>query len=319
MDYASIVGIDVASDKLDVCVRTGDQLASCTFANTDAALQGFLAEHPLLAPQDSLVGLESTGDYHLTAARFFLGRGFTVKLLNPILTKQYTRTTIRGTKTDKTDAELIVKLLQEGHGDPLSLANIRNEPKALLRAAQGLTKVSTQLQLQLQSLKRKDLAGAGTLIQHLTDLIAEVKEVADEAVAQATEEQSEDEYFIDSVTGFATKLSAIVHHELGDVARFPNAKSLVAYAGLDPRIIQSGKKLDTNGRITKRGSPHLRVALYLAANVARIHDLELKAYYDKKKAEGRAHTEVLCMVSRKLLARVYTVLKERRCYVKKTV
>lgn len=315
MRYAFIIGIDVAAEKLDLCVQTGDQSTTAAIPYTDAALQDFLAVHPGCTPKDCLVGLESTGDYHLKAARFFLTQGFTVKILNPILTKQYTRTTIRSTKTDKTDAEIVAKLLEDGHGDPLTLANIQDTQKALLRASDSLTKIATQLQLQIQSLKRKSLAGTDALVGRLDGLLDEVKAAACETVREATKEPSEEERFIDSIPGFATKLSAVVHHEIGDVGRFTHVKSLVAYAGLDPRIIQSGKRLDTTGKITKRGSAHLRAALYLAANVARNYDPELKAYYELKRGQGRAHAEVLCMIARKLLARVYTVLKERRCYV----
>jgi transposase len=319
MCYASIIGIDVAAEKLDLCVQTDDQSATVTIPYTEAALTDFLAAHPACTPEGCLVGLESTGDYHLKAARFFLAQGFTVKLLNPILTRQYTRTTIRGTKTDKTDAALIVKLVAEGQGNPLTLANLQDTQKVLLRVSGSLTKVSAQLQLQIQSLKRKSLAGTDTLIERLDGLLDEVKTAARETVREATKEPSAEEQFIDSIPGFATKLSAVVHHEIGDITRFTHVKSLVAYAGLDPRIIQSGKRLDTTGKLTKRGSPHLRAALYLAANVARNYDPELKVYYDLKRGQGRARTEVLCMIARKLLARVYTVLKECRCYVIRTV
>jgi transposase len=109
-------------------------------------------------------------------------------------------------------------------------------------------------------------------------------------------------------------LSAVVHYELGSVDRFKNARSLVSFAGLDPRIKQSGHKLNTTGRLLKRGSPHLRAALFLAANVARRYDPELNQYYEKKKTEGRAHTEILCMIARKLLYRIWAVLRDRREY-----
>lgn len=319
MSYATIVGIDVSAATLDLCVRAPEATRAYTIPSTAAALEDFLRQEPSLYPPDCLVGLESTGDYHLGTARFFLAHGFPVKLLNPILTKQYTRTTIRGTKTDKTDAELIVKLLAEGHGNPLTPATIQPEPRAFLRLAGNLTHVATQLQLQRQSLHRKELPNAAALTQQLDHLVDQVRAVADAAVAQATQQPTPEEQYIDSIPGFATKLSAVVHAEIGDITRFPHAKSLVAYAGLDPRIIQSGQQLNTTGRITKRGSAYLRVALYLAANVARQHDPELHAYYAKKKSEGRAHTEVLCMIARKLIARIYTVLKERRTYVVKTV
>jgi len=166
-------------------------------------------------------------------------------------------------------------------------------------------------------MERKELDSTVSIQQRVAELIDEIKELSDTAVAQATQNRTEDEKLIDSIPGFAIKLSAVVRHEIGDIRRFKSSKSLVAYAGLDPRIKQSGDKLNTTGRLTKRGSPHLRAGLFLAANVARIHDSELKAYYEKKKAEGRSHREVLCIISRKLLNRIYAILKERREYVRR--
>ncbi len=151
----------------------------------------------------------------------------------------------------------------------------------------------------------------------MEEIIAALQILAKELVEEATENRSEAEEHIDSIPGFAVKLSAVVHHELGDITRFPNARSLVAYAGIDPRIRQSGTLLHTHGRLTKRGSPYLRSALFLAANVARRYDTELAEYYQKKRTEGRTHKEVLCMISRKLLARIFAVLTEPRPYLKR--
>ena len=112
MNYPSIMGIDVSSQKLDVCLLLDDQVTNPAYFSLDYTaenLEQFLLDQPTVNPEHCLVGMESTGDYHLLAARFFLKAGFKVKILNPILTKQYTRTTIRGTKTDKTDSFLIAK------------------------------------------------------------------------------------------------------------------------------------------------------------------------------------------------------------------
>lgn len=318
MNYSSIIGIDVASEKLDLCVQINGATAyTGTIEYTDATLSQFLAEHPEINTESAIIGMESTGDYHRRAATVLLERGFTVKLLNPILTKRYTNTTIRGIKTDKTDAELIAKLVAEGLGDPLDLAQLQDQRKDLLRLSTRLVQVSSQLQLVLQSIKRRSLSEAEHLERGISDIIEELHDLADDTVEQVTAERSDEERFIDSIPGFSTKLSAVVHHEIGDVGRFPGSKSLVAFAGLDPKIRQSGKKLNTTGKLTKRGSAHLRAALFLASNVARNYDSELKAYYEKKKAEGKKHSEILCIISRKLLARIYTVLKERREYVKR--
>lgn len=308
-----ILGIDVAAHKVDVW-WSEKQPQSATLEYTGETLDGFLAAHPEITPARCIIGMESTGDYHLMIARYFLKQGFTVKILNPILTKQYTRATIRGTKTDKKDAEIIAKLVGDGHGETASLASLGNGKRELLRVAMALTNKASQLTLMTQSLKRKQMAGTEKATEEIAEIIASLKQLSKELVAEATQERSHDEELIDSIPGFAVKLSAIVHHEIGDITRFKNAKSLVSFAGLDPRIRQSGKMLNTTGRITKRGSSHLRCALYCAANVVRRFDPEFAAYYAKKKMEGRHHVEVLVMISRKLLHRIWAVLREQREY-----
>jgi transposase len=65
-------------------------------------------------------------------------------------------------------------------------------------------------------------------------------------------------------------------------------------------------------RISKRGSPLLRQALFLAANVARQNDDNLKRFYDKKRREGKHHYSVLNAVAAKLLRIVYWVLKNNK-------
>ena len=318
MDYTSILGIDVASNKLDICYFSDKQ--DCEYFQidyTDQSMDHFLMEHPEIAPGHCLVGVESTGDYHLKVVKYLLKKKFSVKVLNPILTKQYTRTTIRGAKTDKKDSELIAKLVKEGHGDLANLKSITNREKELLRLSRTLTKQASSLKLTLQSLKRKALDDSQMIQSRLNDIIEDLGDFSKSLTQEATQNPSEQEKLIDTIPGFATKLSAVVHHELGDIHRFNNIKSIWAYAGLDPRVKQSGKNLNTQGHLTKRGSPNLRSALFLAANVARRYDTELTTYYDKKRKEGRSHKETLCIISRKLLARVYAVLKEQRSYIKK--
>ena len=64
----------------------------------------------------------------------------------------------------------------------------------------------------------------------------------------------------------------------------------------------------------KRGSPYLRQALWQAASMAVLYDPQLKAYYQRKKAEGKHHGTAIGAVCRKLVARIYIILKENRPY-----
>jgi transposase len=117
-----------------------------------------------------------------------------------------------------------------------------------------------------------------------------------------------------TVPGVRGLLAATILAELGDVARFGRVEEVVAFAGLDASVFASGAFEGTRQHISKRGSPHLRRALYLAAFKAIETDPELAAYMRRKQAEGKAYRVALVAVSRKLLARVYRVLSEGRPY-----
>ena len=61
--------------------------------------------------------------------------------------------------------------------------------------------------------------------------------------------------------------------------------------------------------MSKRGSPYLRRAIYLAANAARLHNPVFKAFYEKLKAKGKHHNEAMGALVSKLLRVIYAVMK----------
>jgi transposase len=121
--------------------------------------------------------------------------------------------------------------------------------------------------------------------------------------------------YITTIPGIALPTGAAILAEIGDIARFESEDKLVAYAGIDATVHQSGQFNGTKMRMSKRGSPYLRLALWQAASMAILHNEELKVYYRKKRDEGKAHGTALGAVCRKLLIRIYVILKENRPYV----
>lgn len=119
---------------------------------------------------------------------------------------------------------------------------------------------------------------------------------------------------ITSIPGIGPSTGAAIVAEIGDINRFDSPDKLVAYAGIDPSVYQTGQFTASEAHMSKRGSPYLRHALWLAASVAIKHDPQLQAYYERKREEGKAHGVALGAVCRKLIARVYVVLKEQRPY-----
>lgn len=120
--------------------------------------------------------------------------------------------------------------------------------------------------------------------------------------------------YITTIPGIGLPTGAAILSEIGDVSRFENEDKLVAYAGIDATVHQSGQFKGSEMHMSKRGSPYLRLALWQAASMAIQHNDELKAYYAKKRAEGKAHGTALGAVCRKLLTRIYVILKEKRPY-----
>jgi len=71
--------------------------------------------------------------------------------------------------------------------------------------------------------------------------------------------------------------------EIGNIRRFKNSSSLVAYAGIDPSVKQSGEFHSTHNHMSKRGSSYLRHAIFLAACTCAFHDSPMNEYYKKKR------------------------------------
>ena len=119
---------------------------------------------------------------------------------------------------------------------------------------------------------------------------------------------------ITSIPGVGAVTGAAILAEIGDIQRFSAPDKLVASAGLGAIVYQSGDFEAAETHISKRGSPFLRMAIWQAASMAAIYDPQLKQYYQRKKAEGKHHGTVIGAVARKLLARIFIILKENRPY-----
>lgn len=119
---------------------------------------------------------------------------------------------------------------------------------------------------------------------------------------------------ITTIPGIGVVTGATILGEIGDIKRFSNPAKLVAYSGIDTSISQSGESLSTNNKMSKRGSPYLRKALFQAALVASNCDPTFKAFYLKKRAEGKHHLTAIGAVARKLCYTIHAILKNNCTY-----
>jgi transposase len=151
------------------------------------------------------------------------------------------------------------------------------------------------------------------LDQH--DLIDKQKKMLDKRLTRVMKE-------IDpvslSIKGMGEVSCAIILGMLGNVRRFKNSRAVVAYAGLDPKVIQSGSSINRRGRISKRGNRYLRKALFNAAKVGLKSNPVLRKKYSQMMSKGKGHLSAMTACSRKLLEIIYSVEKnQKRFYVPK--
>jgi len=121
--------------------------------------------------------------------------------------------------------------------------------------------------------------------------------------------------FITTIPGIGNVTGSAILAEIGDVNRFESSEKLVAYAGIDPTVYETGQFVAKKSHMSKRGSPHLRYALWQAASMAIQYDPELRAYYQAKRAQGKHHGTALGAVCNKLLSRIFIILKQQRPYI----
>ena len=120
--------------------------------------------------------------------------------------------------------------------------------------------------------------------------------------------------YLHTIPGIGMIAAATILAEIGDINRFKSSSALVAFAGIDPTVRQSGEFSSTHNHMSKRGSPYLRHAIFLAATTCSFHNSPLNAYYKKKRDQGKHHLTATGAVARKLTTIIYAVLRDSKPY-----
>lgn len=167
---------------------------------------------------------------------------------------------------------------------------------------------------ELRVLARKSVGQSDQALSiRVTSVIAQI-ELLDEQIARVEAEMTEIMRFNDSVImtipGIGYLNGGMILDEIGDIHRFSTPKKLLAFAGLDPSVYQSGNFNARRTRMSKRGSRVLRYALMNAAHNVVKSNATFKAYYDKKVVESRTHYNALGHCAGKLVRVIWKMLTD---------
>jgi len=116
-----------------------------------------------------------------------------------------------------------------------------------------------------------------------------------------------------SMPGMGDVLAPAIASEIGDINRFRSAGHLASYGGVAPVKKESGTS-SKGARKAKGGNRKLKNALVQYAKSACMHDPHAKAYYDKKRAQGKSHSQSLLALARRRVEVIYALLKNGCLY-----
>jgi transposase len=115
-----------------------------------------------------------------------------------------------------------------------------------------------------------------------------------------------------TLPGIGPRTGARILAEIGDGSRFADGSKLASYAGLAPAVRQSGKSLNSAAQ-SRRGNHRLKNAMFLAA-FASLRSPDSKAFYDRKRAEGKKHNAALICLARRRCDVILAMLRTRTPY-----
>lgn len=378
------IGIDISKYKHD-CIVVDDAGViirnAFSFDNSRTGFDQFTEMYRSLDPKEiKRIGFEATGHYQDNFKVYLERSGIGFMELNALLVHKFKNSqTLRGVKTDKTDARLIATYLSSiefkpypkisyhtlalrslckrhfdlinertkyliritnfldrtfpefkesingniksktamyilhNYGIPSKIANINAQSYENIRKC-SYGKFSVAKFNGLRELARNtigfsyetDLFEIRSLLRVYDTLQDEISLVENEIIKHLSKINSH----IPSILGVGKVSAASIIAEIEDVSRFESPNKILAFAGLDPRIYQSGTQ-EFRGRMNKKGSVVLRRVLMNCAESILMYNPAFYTYYRRKRDEGKSHRVAISHVARKLVRIIYKLETER--------
>lgn len=196
--------------------------------------------------------------------------------------------------------------------DDIAALHLTKLSNILSKASRG--RFGKQDAESLKSLAKSSVGVKNTYISiQITQTIAQIELIESQINELETViEKAVDELdsVIMTVPGIGKLIGAMILGEIGDIKRFSHPSKLLAYAGLDPVINQSGKFNAKKTRMSKRGSKMLRYALINAAWNVSLNNATFKRYYDSKINQGNSHYSALGHTAHKLVRVLFKLLND---------
>ena len=331
MENKFIVGIDVSKLWLDVALISTEQkekVEHIQISNNNKGMEKLLKWLNGFENFDlskTVFCMEHTGIYNLPALKFFLEHQCNVWLENPTHIKKSLG--LQRGKNDEIDAKRIAHFALKNIDEMKPWEPVRaviDKIKNLVSLRERLTESKKQLLTPVQEFKSM---GQKEMAKILEKSMAHAIKGIEKDIKQ-TEQQIKD--IIDSDDdlktmfnlvcsivgiGFVSAVNLLVH--TNEFKNFACPKKFACYCGVAPFEHKSGISIKGRTRVSHLANKKLKTILHIAALTAVKFDNELKAYYERKIAEGKSKMSVLNAVRNKLINRIFAVINRGTEYVKR--
>jgi len=333
MHYQFVIGMDISKNSFDMAilsVSNPEAIFHNAFDNDAKGFEKMMSFITTAMPDydsgKALFCMEATGLYCNALLRFFESQQTNVWVENATQIKRSLG--LKRGKTDKVDSICIAKYAFKN----TELVRLWKPSGEILEKVKHLATLRDRM---VQTQKRlltplKELRDAGqqkmadflqkSIKKSISAIDADLNKIEAKILECLKEDSSLHHLFtlITSVIGigFVTAVNFIIHTHGFNI--MCDSRKLACYCGVAPFPYQSGISIKGRTKVSHMANKKLKTNLHMAALTAIKFDPELKAYYERKVLEGKPKMTVINAIRFKLLARVVSVVKNDREYVKRT-
>lgn len=298
------VGIDVSQETLDVAFSDGRSLRVANAAAGFDSLRDALERTPA-----RLVLMEATGGLERALAAELSAAGIAVRIMNARQVRHFARATGLLAKTDRLDAQALMRFAQLLKPDPRPVASEAVQALQALVARRRqmlemLTMERHRLRLAHPNVQKSIRGSIRYLEKRLQDIDTDI-----DGTLRRTGAWNEQLQLLESVPGIARVTSVSLLAQLPELGSL-NRQQIAALVGVAPFACDSGRQVGQ--RRIYGGRAAVRTALYMATLVGTRHNPVLRAFYTRLRAAGKPAKVAIVACMRKLIVIVNTMLKHHQ-------
>jgi transposase len=310
------IGIDVSKATFMVAYPLNEkEYKTREFKNTAKGIHEFIRT---LKADDHCV-MEATGNYSYLLLYLLNQANITTSMENALKVKNFARTMLSVTKTDKADAQLLSLYGERMRPAPFKMPSeailLLKQKRAALRQFQKQLHSTTNLKKSLEVLPQKDAATFKAIDKIIETLEKQIRKVEEDLIVLTQKEFDRQMQRLTSIKGIGVSLAAAIILTTGGFTYFDNAKQVSRYLGICPTYQQSGTSVHVKGHINRNGDAHLRSQLYVAAWGMSRCNAECNKLYVRMKEKGKSGKLIMIAVANKVIRQCFAVVKNDTDYV----